>query len=91
MCLKISADNHLLLRRESWPDFIDTEDLVEIRALPACISLAEPAGLINVGGNKVCPETVEKSYSIIPGSRCCPGRSVRPVRFLAVSWLRKCR
>lgn len=66
VCLKISADNHLLLRRESWPDFIDTEDLVEIRGARVYF-LGRASGLINVGGNKVCPETVEEILLDHPG------------------------
>jgi len=62
--LRVRDDGHLLIRKihNSGPsfngEFFDTEDIVEVKA-DRVHFLGRASGTINVGGNKVTPETVE--------------------------------
>jgi acyl-coenzyme A synthetase/AMP-(fatty) acid ligase len=83
--LRITEDGRLMLmksnpehRAENVPSiidrnegFVDTGDLVDVRG-DRVYFLGRASGLINVGGNKVCPETVEAvlcSHPDVVGAR----------------------
>ncbi|MEY0162862.1 AMP-binding protein [Providencia rettgeri] len=79
MSLKISNENTLLIKSSSTysgyigsektegnDGFIDTGDLVEIRN-NRCYFLGRANGSINVGGNKVQPEQIERIILSFPG------------------------
>jgi acyl-CoA synthetase (AMP-forming)/AMP-acid ligase II len=55
---KIAADGEEVRKRTDEHGYLDTEDLVEVRG-DRVIFLGRASGAINVGGNKIMPETVE--------------------------------
>ncbi len=76
--MRTGCENHLLIKPDRLPEgdevvsrldqngFLDTQDVVEVRG-DRVFFCGRASGAINVGGNKVIPESIEQVIRQVPG------------------------